>query len=165
MASKALTGGPALRSALPLPPCPAAVWKHSQVPWGWRPPPAQMLRVRDQARLVTGREEDSACDQRTQSLGPRGEPGALTGRAASSSVTRALMAPARRSGAARPPVTPDPLSIALFPLRHPLFCFLTLWLSVPLILLAAPRGLGLVQSPATAEFWAQAGGLQILVTE
>ena len=116
MASKALTGGPAPPSALPLPPCPAAVWKHTQVPRGWRPPPAQMLRVRDQARPVTSREEDSACDKRTRSLGPRGEPGALTGRAASSSVTRVLMAPARWSGAARPPVTPDPLSCsACFP--------------------------------------------------
>ena len=134
-------------------------------PWGWRPPPAQMLRVGHQARPVTSREEGSACDQHTWSLGPRGEPGALTGRAASASVTRGSGGAARWLGAACPPVTPDPLSRSTFSPRHPPFCLLMLWLSVPLTLPAAPRGVGPVQSPPRAEFWAQTGGLQIFVTE
>ena len=76
-----------------------------------------------------------------------------------------LMVPARWLGAARPPVTPDPLSCSVFSPRHPRFCLLMLWLSVHLSLPAATRGLGLVQSPPTAKFWAQTGGLQIFVTE
>ena len=44
-------------------------------PRGWQPPPAQMLRVGDQARPVTGRGQDSACDQHMELRTPAGSPG------------------------------------------------------------------------------------------